>query len=339
MKRALPYILRRLVFIIPQLLLATLVAFFLVRLQGEDKTIAIALGFAQARPEAVEAMRERLGFNDPLPVQYFTYIGNVVQGEWGQAVITKRPVIEDIGSRLPATLFLISVSLVIAVAIGVVVGMVAALRPTGIINRFLTWYGFLAGAIPDFWMGLLLIFFFFFLWDLLPSPLGQLAIHIPPPPVKTHVVLIDAILAGEGRAFKDALLHAILPVLTLVLVYTAPILKITAATVDKMRHERFVIAARAHGMKPQIVNWYMLRNSLPPIVTVIGVIYVFLLGGAVLVEQVFAWNGFGQYAVKAILEHDVFPIRGFLLVAAAFTMFIYLVVDVFYALIDPRVKL
>lgn len=339
MKRALPYILRRLLFLIPQLLLAMVVAFLLVRLQGEDKTVAIALGFAQARPEAVEAMRENLGFNDPLPVQFINYVVDVVQGDWGQAVVTKRPVLDDIANRLPATLTLITISLIISVIIGVVVGMIAALRPTGIVNRVLTWYGFLAGAIPDFWMGLLLIFFFFALWGILPSPTGQLAIGITPPPARTNVVIIDSIIAGDGRALKDALLHLILPVTTLVLVYTAPILKITAATVDKMRHERFVVAARAHGVKTRILNWYMLRNSLPPVVTVIGVIYVFLLGGAVLVEQVFSWNGFGQYAVRSILEKDVFPIRGFLLVAAAFTMLIYLIVDVFYALIDPRVKL
>lgn len=338
MRRLIPYLARRFLFLIPQLFVATVLSFALIKLLPGNPVL-LMLGLAASSPEAVAAMEKTLGLDQPLLVQYGLYISNVLQGNWGRSWFTRQPVLEDLGLRLPATLELITISLTICVFIGIVVGMLAALRPTGVVNRGLTWYGFLAGAIPDFWMGLLLVFFFFALWKLVPAPLGQLSISVAPPPALTRVVLIDSILAGDGAAFKDHLLHLVLPVLTLVLVYTAPILKITAATVDKMRHEPFIVAARAYGVKERILYWYMLRNSLAPVITTIGVMYAFLLGGAVLVETVFAWNGFGQYAVESVLRKDLFPIQGFLLIAAIFTMLVYLVVDILYAFVDPRVKL
>lgn len=338
MVRLLPFVLRRLAFLIPQLLVATILSFSLVKLLPGDPAVLV-LGIGAGTPGAVERMRDRLGLDDPLPVQYGKYLNNVVQGDWGASWFTKQPVLEDLAIRLPSTLELIILSLVICVIVGIVVGMITAMRPTGLLNRFLTWYGYLAGAIPDFWMGLLLIFLLFYLWGIAPAPVGQLSINVDPPAERTHVLLLDCILAGDWQAFRSALEHLMLPVLTLVLIYTQPVLKMTNATVMRVKNEPFIVAAKAFGLRTRTRYWYMLRNALPPIITNIGNMFVFLLGGAVLVETVFAWNGVGQFAVESVLRKDFFPIQGFILLAAAFTMFVYLAVDILYALVDPRVRL
>ena len=338
MGHVLSYITRRVGLLIPQLLVVTLLSFSLVHLLPGDPATLI-LGIAATVPGAREAMRARLGLDQPLPVQYGKYLQHLLQGDWGSSFFTQQPVLKDLATRLPSTLELITVSLAIAVVLGLVVGMLTARRPAGILNRFLSWYGFLAGAIPDFWMGLLLIFIGYSVLHLLPAPIGQLSLSVTAPPERTYLLPLDSVLAGDSTALKSSLEHLILPVLTLVLVYTAPLLKITSVSVTNIQHSPFIVAARAHGMKQRIINWYILRNALPPIITTIGVIYAFLLGGAVLVETVFSWNGFGQFIVQSILRKDFFPVQGFVLVAAAFTMFVYAVVDILYAVVDPRVRL
>lgn len=332
------YILRRVAFIIPQLLVVTVVSFLLLKLIPGDPVRQI-LGPAATNEVAVAAARDRLGLDEPVVVQYWKYLSHTVQGDWGKSFRTQEPVLNDIAVRLPATLELITLATIISVVLGIGIGMIAGLRPTGLVNRFLSWYGFFAGSIPDFWMGLLLIFFFFSLWHVVPAPLGQLAIDIRPPPIRTHWLPLDALLAGDWNAFQSAVVHLILPVATLVLVYMPAVLKTVAASVDKHKDASFVRAARLHGMKRRYVYWYIFRNALPPVITVMGVLYAFLLGGSVLVEQVFAWNGFGQYSVESVLRKDLFPIQGFMVLAAAFTMLNYLVVDILYAIADPRVRL
>ncbi len=330
------YVGRRLAFLVPQLFVVSVLAFALVKLLPGDPAVLV-LG-PGATPQAVEGMRESLGLDRSIVEQYGRYVGKVVQGDWGSSWFTRQSVLKDLSTRLPSTMELVVLSLVAAVGIGVVVGMVAAMNPTGAINRVLTAYGFLAGAIPDFWMGLILIFIFYYLFHLLPAPLGQISPAIAPPLERTHLLPVDSLLAADWVAFKASLMHLILPVTTLTIVYVAPILKITNATVSNVKNAPFVMAARAHGVKQSHINWYILRNSLPPIITTTGVLFVFLLGGSVLVETVFAWNGFGQYAVESVVRRDFFPIQGFMLMAATFTMLVYLIVDVLYGLVDPRVS-
>jgi len=332
------YVGRRVAFLLPQLFIVSIIAFALLKLTPGDPA-RLALGPAATNEVALEAMRERLGLDDPVVVQYVKYIENVVQADWGRSFRTQEPILEDIGRRLPATLELIVLSTIISVVLGVGIGIMAGLHPRGILSRSLTWYGFFAGSIPDFWMGLLLIFFFFHLAGIAPAPLGQISISAPVSPEKTYLVPLDALIAGNWEAFKSAITHLILPVLTLVLVYMPAVLKTVAAAVEKYRSEPFLIAARVHGMRRRYIYWYLFRNTLPPTITVVGVLFVFLIGGTVLVEQVFAWNGFGQYSIEAVLRKDLLAVQGFLLVAAAFTMITYLIVDILYAVADPRVRL
>ena len=339
MNRALlRYVARRVAFLLPQLFIVSIIAFALLKLTPGDPA-RLALGPAATNEVSVQAMRERLGLDDPVVVQYVKYITNVVQADWGRSFRTQEPILEDIGRRLPATLELITLATLISLLLGASIGIVAGLRPRSILNRFLTWYGFFAGSIPDFWMGLLLIFFFFHLAGIAPAPLGQISISTAASPEKTYLVPIDALIDGNWAAFESAITHLVLPTLTLVLVYMPAVLKTVSAAVEKYRSEPFLVAARVHGMRRRYVYWYLFRNTLPPTITIVGVLFVFLIGGTVLVEKVFAWNGFGQYAVEAVLRKDLLAVQGFLLVAAAFTMLTYLIVDILYAVADPRVRL
>ncbi len=329
---------RRAAFVIPQLFVVSVLAFALLKLIPGDPA-RLALGPAATNEVSLQAMRERLGLDDPVVVQYGKYLENLVQGDWGRSFRTQEPVLEDIGRRLPATLELITLAMFLSLVLGVVIGIIAGLRPRGVLSRILTWYGFFAGSIPDFWMGLLLVFLFFHVADIAPAPLGQIGIGVRAPPEKTYLLPIDSLIDGNWAAFKSSLTHLLLPVATLVLVYMPAVLKTVAAAVEKSRREPFLVAARVHGMRRRYLYWYLFRNTLPPTITIVGVLFAFLIGGAVLVEQVFAWNGFGQYAVEAVLRKDLLAVQGFLLVAATITMFTYLIVDVLYAIADPRVRL
>jgi ABC-type dipeptide/oligopeptide/nickel transport system permease component len=199
-------------------------------------------------------------------------------------------------------------------------------------------YGMLAGSIPDFWLGLILIFVFFSKLGIVPGPIGQLDPIISTPPPVTGMIVIDALIAGEWEAFRSALWHLVLPVATLTLVYMTLIIKNTRSAVEEMMESDFVEHGRALGLSRRTLLGYALRNAMPPVITVIGIVFWFLLGGAVLVETVFAWGGLGQYAVEAVINSDYAPLQAFVLLAAVFTLVVFLLVDLAYFLIDPRIR-
>lgn len=332
------YALRRILFLVPQLFVVTVFSFSLVHLIPGDPA-HIILGPLGGTPANVRALRVKLGLNDPLPVQYFRYLDRTVRGDWGTSSVTQQPVIQEIADRFPPTLFLISTSLILCCTIGVSVGFLAARRPPkSLLNRLITGYGFLTGALPDFWVGLILVFVFFHVLGLLPAPLGELPVGADLPTKIVGVPLIDAVLTGRWDLAWQAFQLAILPVMTLVIVYTPTIIKIAAVTISDTINAPYTAAARAVGVRPRTINRYVLRNALIPILTTSGVLFAFLLGGAVLVETVFSWGGFGQYAVESVLKKDFYPIQGFMLVAATFTIVVYLVVDLLYFAIDPRIR-
>ena len=204
-------------------------------------------------------------------------------------------------------------------------------------DKVLFVYGMLSGSIPDFWLGLILIYVFFSLLGWLPGPIGRLDPIVEAPPTVTGLYTVDSLLAGQWATFVSAVQHLVLPVATLVLVYMSLIIKNVRTTVEEMMSSDFVEHARALGLSRRMQLRYALRNALPPIITVVGIVFWFLLGGAVLVETVFAWGGLGQYGVEAVIYADYAPLQAFVLIAAIFTMLIFLIVDLAYFLIDPRI--
>lgn len=330
------YLLRRLLFVVPQLIGITFITFVLVRLIPGDPA-RLMLG-PLASEETIEALRERLGLNRSFPEQYGLYVWRVLHGDLGTSWRTTRPVAEDLLSRLPATLELITISLALAVAIAIPLGVRAAAKPGGVTDRFAFGYGLVAGALPEFWLGLILIYLLFFKLGVVAAPLGRLDIGVSEPTRITGAYTLDSLLTGNWAALRSAAAHLVLPVLTLTVVTMGPVLKMTRSTMQQMLSADFTRYARVCGLPDGLVSRYALRNSLPPIVTLVAVLYSFLIGGAVLVEIVFGWGGAGQYAVQGVLDADFAVVQGFVLVAAIVSLVVYLLVDLIYFAIDPRLS-
>ncbi|WP_414474750.1 ABC transporter permease [Microvirga sp. M2] len=334
--RVLSYLGHRVVFILPQLLGIVLVSFMLVKsIPGDPATLMLG---PTATPEAIAGLREQLGLDKPLYVQFFIYVANLFSGDLGTSWQTTRPVLEDLLMRFPATLELVTLSLLLAIVIGVSVGIASALNEKGWVARVSDLYGLSAGSLPDFWLGLVLIFIFYTILGWAPAPLGRIDMAVISPPPVTGLYTVDALIAGDMEAFVSAAKHLVLPVLTLGLINAGPIMKMTQSTMEKMLASDFSRYEILCGIPQHLVMRHALRNALPSIVTIISVLYGYLIGGAVLVEIVFSWGGAGQYAVQGVLNSDIYPVLGFVLFSAFFSLIVYLVVDLVYFLVDPRIS-
>ena len=330
------YIARRLLLLPVQLLLVSLIVFFLVRQMPGEPTFLYTGPFATK--ERVEEVRRQLGLDQPIHVQYARYIQRVVRGDFGMSLRTSQPVMTDVRQRLPATMELIAYAVVFSVLIGVPLGVYTAIRKRGLVNRAVFLYGMLAGALPDFWFALIAIFVFFFHLGLLPGPIGRIDLMVSTPETITGMYTVDALLTANWAALLSSASHLFLPVLTLVFIYMPLVLKNARSAMEDMLGSEFVVYARAAGL-PRLMQWrYALRNAMPPVITVTGILAWFLLGGAVLVETVFAWGGLGQYAVQSVVNSDYAALQGVVLLSAVFTMLVFLVVDLAYFVVDPRIK-
>jgi peptide/nickel transport system permease protein len=279
-----------------------------------------------------------MGLDRPIWQQYLIYLANVAHGDFGKSWLTSHQVGADLLQRFPATLELITVALVLAFCIALPLGMMTALRPGGIADRLASAYGMLAGAMPDFWWALVLIFVLFGKFQVVPAPLGRIDVTIPPPMQVTGMYTVDSILAANWPALKSSASQLALPAFTLAFVYAGPILKITRTTMEQVILANFIMYARASGLPRGVVTRYALRNALLPVITMTGITYGYLIGGAVLIEQMFAWGGLGQYAVQAITGSDYLAVSGMVLATTIFSLLVYLVVDLLYLAVDPRIR-
>jgi peptide/nickel transport system permease protein len=330
------YVAKRLVFVVPQLVGILLVSFLLIKLIPGDPAVLMLGPFATE--DALIDLRSDLGLDKSILQQFLIYLGNVVHGDLGTSWQTTMPVTSDLAQRLPATLELITLSLLLALAIGIPLGVAAARNKRGVVRKIADFYGLFAGALPDFWLGMVMIFVFYTALGWVPAPLGRIDYAILPPATVTGVLLIDSLIAGNFDAFLNAAGHLVLPVVTLGVINAGPILKMTQSSMDRMLESDFSRYAEMCGLPPKVVARKALRNALPSVITIVSVLYGFLIGGAVLVEIVFSWGGAGQYAVQGVLNADFNPVLGFVLVSAIFSLLIYLLVDLIYFAIDPRTR-
>jgi len=331
------YILRRLLSFIPLAIGISIFTFVLIRLLPGDP--AQVLAGSTPYSGVVEGIRARMGLDKPIPIQYFIYIKNVIHGDFGDSWFTGKPVAEDILARAPATFELITFGITAATIFGLVLGLVGGLRPGGLVDRVGSIYGFTAGALPDFWLALLIIFVLFHLLHIIPPPMGRFPLSLTPPSTITGFYTIDALITGNMAALRGAVGALVGPVLTLGLLYGGPIAKLTRQTMLDILQSDYIRFARACGVSDRAVATYAFRSILPPVLTLIGWLYASLIGGAVLVETVFSWNGVGQYAVQSIVNKDYAPVQAFVLVAGIFSLSVYLVLDLLHMLVDPRVRL
>jgi peptide/nickel transport system permease protein len=328
---------RRLLFAAPQILAITLITFFIIRLLPGDPATVLAGSYAT--PSSIAAIRHQLGLDKPIWDQYVLYLDHLVHGDLGTSWFSSSSISHEMAVRVPATLELITYALVAIIVVGVGGGLLLGVTRGRLQRKTVGVYGYFAGSFPDFYLALVLSFVFFFELGLLPSPFGRLGANVAAPPTVTGFYTIDATLAGQWGTLGDAAKHLILPVLTLALVYAAPVLKLSSAMIEQMMNSEFCWYGRACGLQRRVISRYALRNSLPPVVTLIGFTYGFLLGGAVLVETIFSWGGVGQYVVQSVQNADYFPVQAVVLLAALFNLVVYLIVDVVHFTIDPRVKL
>jgi ABC-type dipeptide/oligopeptide/nickel transport system permease component len=330
------YIAKRMPYVIPQLFGIILVSFFMVKLIPGDPAVMM-LG-PTASQQSLAALRDKMGLSKPLWQQFAYYIGDVLHGNLGTSWQTTRPVTEDLLQRFPATLELVTFGLLLAIAIGFPLGVAASRLQSGPVRKFADYYGLLAGAMPDFWLALVLIYIFYTQLGWIAAPLGRIDLAVVPPTTITGSLVVDSLLTGNIDALSSSFGHLVLPVLTLGIINAGPILKMTQTMVTRALSSEFVQYAEICGLPRRVVLRQAVRAALPAIVTIISVLFGFLIGGAVLVEIVFSWGGAGQYAVQGVLNADVNPVLGFVVFSAVLSLVIYLVVDLIYYALDPRTR-
>ena len=331
------FILKRLAFIIPQLLIVVVGTFFLLRWLPVDPTSRI-VGFVATDAARAQA-RVTLGIDVSQGTQLVRYLKALIfHFDFGVSWNTQDHVWNEIVQRFPVTIQLTVMAFIVSLLIAIPVGRAAAAKPGKLPDKLTLGYSLFAGAQPDFWWGLMFVYIFFFLIKWFPAPLGQLSPEISPPPVHTNFTLIDALIAGDWNAFGDNLWHYCLPVFTLAFVLTGPIIKMTRQSVLAVVNSDYILYAKAAGYPAKTIRWYMLRNSLSPVITLSGILFGFMLGGAVLIETVFSLDGLGVYALARTLATDFPAIQGSVVVMTTFSLLIYLIMDIVYAVLDPRVR-
>ncbi len=336
------YIAGRVLIGFTQLLVLVVAVFFLIRLLPADP-VSRFVGLNSSEEAYAQAERN-LGLDRPVMTQLTHYLGlapeegtGLLQGDFGTSWVTGTPVLQEIGQTLPLTIELITFSFIVAFIISIPIGMLAALRPGGRADKAVFVYSLFAGSQPEFWWGILFVYVFFFILGVAPAPLGILSPLTSAPETVTGFILIDSLIAGNISTFIEALHHFMLPVATLVFILSGPIVKMIRQNMVRALESDFVLYARCAGLPRWRVALYALRAAMAPAMTLIGILYGFMLGGAVLVESVFALGGIGQYAIRSILAFDYPAIQGVVLVITAISLLIYLLLDILHAFIDPRV--
>ncbi|WP_166352881.1 ABC transporter permease [Phytoactinopolyspora limicola] len=316
----------------------TLTTFILTNLIPADPVQAVLGEQAAANPEIVAAYRERAGLDDPLPVQYFTYLSNVLQGDLGTSQQTRQPVADELGRAAPATIELALAAIVVSAVLGIGLGLWAALKRRTIIDQVIRLVSTVGISIPLFWLALVVYYVFFFQLGIFPGS-GRLSPTLTPPPDVTGLYTVDSLLAGDLPAFWDALSHLVLPASVLGLYTVGLLTRFARSAVLEILDQDYVRAARAKGLPARtVVTRYVLRGSLVPIITVLGMAFGSLLSGTVLVEIIFSWNGIGQYSYAAATRLDLPAIMGVGLVVGMVYIGLNFIVDLLYGLIDPRVR-
>ncbi|MEM8615093.1 MAG: ABC transporter permease [Cyanobacteria bacterium P01_H01_bin.105] len=328
-------VIRRIVAAVPSILGVIVVTFILTRALPGDPAAYFA-GPA-ATQEAIDQIRESLGLNRSLPVQFIIYLGELLRGDLGNSLTTGQTVVSDLLTRLPASLELTLAGLTFSLTLALPLGILAATRPGSWIDHGVRILATAGVSLPTFFTGLLLIYVFYFRLGVAPAPLGRLAILYSSPEPITGLFLIDSLLAGDIGTFKAAFGQLILPAITLGLFALAPLARVTRASMLSVLSSDFIRTARASGLAPHTILFgYAFRNAMLPVVTTLGVVFSFLLGANVLVEKVFAWPGIGSYAVSALIASDYAAVQGFVLTMALLYVVLNLLIDLLYTVIDPR---
>lgn len=330
------FILAKLLYLIPTALGITMVAFGFIRLLPGDPVLLMA-GERGVSPERYAQISAQLGYDQPIWQQYLTYLGNLLQGDLGNSIVTKKPVLTEFLALFPATVELALVAIIIATLIGVPVGVIAAIKRGSWFDQ-ISMTGALVGfSMPIFWWGLLLIIFFSGTLGWTPVS-GRISLMYFFPPV-TGFMLIDSLISGQAGAFTSAVSHLILPAIVLATIPLAVIARQTRSAMLEVMGEDYVRTAKAKGLPMRrVVGVHALRNAMIPVITTIGLQIGTLMAGAILTETIFSWPGIGKWMIDSISRRDYPVVQSGLLLIAGIVMIVNLIVDLTYGLINPRIR-
>jgi peptide/nickel transport system permease protein len=330
------FILRRIAGLIFVLFGVSVITFGLSQLVPIDPA-ASALG-QNAREDQIEAYRKELGLDRPAVVQYVSYVGRLLQGDLGKSVRTRRPVADDLRDFFPATLELSIAAMIVALILGISLGIVAAIRRNSLVDGLARAFALIGGSLPIFFVGLLMLALFYSRLRWLPGP-GRLDAVLTPPPRVTGMYTLDSLLAGNWALFKNSLGHLVLPAVTLGYFSTAVLLRMTRSSMLEVLGQDYVRTAQAKGLRDgAVLLRHALKNAMIPVLTTIGIVFGSLLSGAVLTETIFGWPGIGRYATTSVTSLDLPAVMGVTLIAAVVYPVANMLVDIGYHVLDPRIS-
>lgn len=330
------FLLKRIGLLIPTFIGITIVAFGFVRVLPGDPVLLMA-GERGISPERYAELLNQFGYDRPLWEQYLEYLYGLLQGDFGQSLVTKKPVLEEFFQLFPATLELVIFAILLAVALGIPAGILAAVRRGTFLDQTLMGTALIGYSMPIFWWGLLLIIIFsgWLQWTPVSGRISLLYFF----PQVTGFMTIDSLLSGQEGAFASALSHLILPGIVLATIPLAVIARQTRSAMLEVLGEDYVRTARAKGLSERrVIGLHALRNAMIPVITVIGLSVGTLLAGAILTETIFSWPGIGKWMVDSITRRDYPVVQSGLLLIAAMVMIVNLIVDMTYGLINPRIR-
>ena len=332
------YIARRLMLMVVAALGVTLISFVISHAVPADPVVSNLGQQASQRPEIVAAFKQRWGLDRPLYEQYFAFVGNLVHGDLGTSINTRRPIMTDVSQFLPATVELSTVAIVFALVVGLPLGTFAALHRDGLVDHVARLVSLVGASIPIFWLATVSLVIFYAALQLAVGP-GRLGPQIQAPPPTTGFLTIDSLLAGDLATFRSAVDHLMLPGIVLGSSVMGLITRVTRSSLLEVLGQDYVRTARAKGLVEHLViGRHALRNALIPTVTVLGLAYGSLLSGAVMTETIFAWPGLGRYAYQSAVSNDFPAIMGVTFVIALIYIIVNLLVDLTYALLDPQIR-
>ncbi len=325
----------RLLHLLPVLLCTSLVVFAMIAVTPGDP-VEVMLGDQRASPAQIVAMRHEMGLDLPVAERFAHFLWHAAQGDFGRSFFHRRPVIDVIVERLPATIELTLAASVLAIAIGIPLGLLAGVKRGGMIDRFASLGSLIGVSIPGFWLALLLMLLLSITLHWLPVA-GRTGYSDEPPAV-THLLLLDSVIAGRPSSFVAALLHLALPSLTLALPMAAVLMRVTRGAVIEVLRADYVIFARAKGLRDRrIFGLHVLKNALAPAVSIAAIEIGALLGGNMIVETIFAWPGVGRLVVEAIFARNYPLVQACVLLYALTYVLLNFVADLLYTALNPRI--
>ncbi|MGH1440589.1 MAG: ABC transporter permease [Cellvibrionaceae bacterium] len=327
---------QRLLLAIPVIFGVVVISFLLTRALPGDPAVYFA--GAMADEQSIQQTREKLGLDKSIFHQFIAYVGRLLEGDLGMSLNTGQTVVFELSSRLPASLELTLIGLTLSILVAVPLGILAAMRPNSWVDHLCRLLVTAGVSMPIFFTGLFLVFIFYYLLQVAPSPIGRLDFIFLPPPHVTGFYVIDSAIAGDWDLFRASLHQIMLPAITLGIFALAPIARMTRGAMLVSLGSEYVKAATANGLpKNKVIMTYAFKNALLPLLTTLGMVFSFLLGANVLVEKVFSWPGIGSFAIEALVASDYAAVQGFVLTMALLFIAINLIIDLIYTLIDPRV--